>query len=290
MEKAIPAAAPKRKVGLPLAGGVAVLFLLAVVGGVVLLRGRGAPATETPTARAVSVIAMPTETEPAVIGDGRIVFTSERDGNGEIYVMNADGSGLTRLTNNPARDIEPSWSPDGRRMAFISGRDDADPEHCPPECNWEVYVMGMDGDRQTRLTYNSVADDVDPVWAPQCMLGECPTGLIAFQSNRDGNWEIYVVDALTGEERRMTYNLGWDENPYWSPDGKWIASASTDQTVKVWDATNGQEAVTLKGHTHRVAVIVFSPDWRRLASANETGMVKVWDAPALKRSCRHRGE
>ena len=62
-----------------------------------------------------------------------------------------------------------------------------------------------------------------------------------------------------------------------SPDGKRLASASDDQTVKVWDATSGQELLTLKGHTNRVIAVAFSPDGKRLASASGDGTVKVWD-------------
>ena len=63
-----------------------------------------------------------------------------------------------------------------------------------------------------------------------------------------------------------------------SPDGKRLASASGDQTVKVWDATSGQEMLTLKGHTAAVMSVAFSPDGKRLASASYDQTVKVWDA------------
>ncbi|MBC7819238.1 MAG: PD40 domain-containing protein, partial [Planctomycetaceae bacterium] len=63
-----------------------------------------------------------------------------------------------------------------------------------------------------------------------------------------------------------------------SPDGKRLASASQDQTVKVWNATSGQETLTLKGHAGGVWSVAFSPDGKRLASASADGTVKVWDA------------
>ena len=63
-----------------------------------------------------------------------------------------------------------------------------------------------------------------------------------------------------------------------SPDGKRLASASQDETVKVWDAATGQETLTLKGHTSGVMSVAFSPDGKRLASASMDGTVKVWDA------------
>ena len=85
----------------------------------------------------------------------RIAFTSHRDGNWEIYVMNADGSGQTCLTKNPAADVVPSWSPDGRRLAFESFRD----------LNWEIYVMNGDGSGQTRLT-DIIVWDLYPSWSP----------------------------------------------------------------------------------------------------------------------------
>lgn len=85
----------------------------------------------------------------------RIAFNSYHGGRAEIYVMNADGSGLTRLTNNPANDWDFSWSPDGRRIAFVSFRDD----------NWEIYVMNADGSGLKNLT-NNPADDQWPSWGP----------------------------------------------------------------------------------------------------------------------------
>ena len=100
--------------------------------------------------------------EPSSPSD--IAFESLRDGNFEIYVMNADGSGQTRLTNNPVLDGSPSWSPDGGRIAFESLRDG----------NVEIYVMNADGSGQTRLT-NDPAFDGSPSWSPD-------GGRIAFES------------------------------------------------------------------------------------------------------------
>jgi len=86
---------------------------------------------------------------------GKIGFVSDRDGNFEIYVMNADGSERTNLTNNAAYDGPAAWSPDGSHIAFISDRDGND----------EVYVMNADGSAQTRLTYDSENDHA-PCWSP----------------------------------------------------------------------------------------------------------------------------
>ena len=72
-----------------------------------------------------------------------------------IYVMNPDGSGLTRLTSTD-QDAFPTWSPDGTRIAFASHRDG----------NWEIYVMNADGANQTNIT-NNPADDVYPLWRPR---------------------------------------------------------------------------------------------------------------------------
>jgi WD40-like Beta Propeller Repeat len=84
---------------------------------------------------------------------GKIAFSSNRDGNAEIYLMNADGSNQTRLTNNPASDAQPAWSPDSKKIAFTSDRDG----------NGEIYVMNADGSNEARFT-NDGAPDTDPAW------------------------------------------------------------------------------------------------------------------------------
>ena len=80
---------------------------------------------------------------------------SGRDGNDEIYVMNADGTRQTRLTINPASDWFPAWSADGAKIAFSSFRDGYE----------QIYVMSADGSGLTRLT-NNVGNDTSPAWSP----------------------------------------------------------------------------------------------------------------------------
>ena len=93
---------------------------------------------------------------PAWSPDGRtIVFVSWRDGNGEVYAMDADGSSPRNLTQDPAKDVRPAWSPDGRRIAFVSRRDG----------NSEIYVMNADGSGKRNLTRDRASDD-SPTWSP----------------------------------------------------------------------------------------------------------------------------
>src|SRR5207253_40625 len=108
---------------------------------------------------------------------GQIAFTTDRDGNVDIYLMHADGSGVTRLTNNPARDFWPVGWPDGRQIAFKSERDG----------NEDIYVMNADGSGVRKLS-NNPSLDVGPAWSRDGTR-------IAFYSERDGNGEIYVVNA-----------------------------------------------------------------------------------------------
>jgi hypothetical protein len=125
-------------------------------------------------------------------------------------VMNADGSGVTRLTNDSSFDTEPTWSPNGMKIAFVSYRDG----------NSEIYTMNADGSGQTNITNNG-ADDRDPNWSPDGQR-------IVFASNRDGDpFEIYTMNANGTGVTRLTNNTGLDREPAWSPDGKKITFAAS---------------------------------------------------------------
>lgn len=141
--------------------------------------------------------------------DGSIAFDSGRDGNSEIYKMNPDGTGQTRLTNNPASDTEASWSPDGNRLTFESNRTG----------NGEVFAMNANGGGQTDLT-NNPATDGQGAWSPK---GD----QIAFFSARDGNNEIYRMNADGSGQTRLTNDPRNDFRPAWSPDGTKIAFTRT---------------------------------------------------------------
>jgi dipeptidyl aminopeptidase/acylaminoacyl peptidase len=136
--------------------------------------------------------------------NAKIAFNSNRDGNDEIYVMNADGTGQTRLTNNAASDFEPAWSPDGTKIAFNRG--------------FDIFVMNADGSEPTRLTF-AAAMNIAPSWSPDGTK-------IAFHSSRDGNFEIYVMNADGSNQTRLTSNAAGDFAPAWSPDGQRIVFRS----------------------------------------------------------------
>ena len=114
--------------------------------------------------------------------------------------MNADGTGLLRLTDVPESDLYPAWSPTNL-IAFNSYRDG----------NWEIYLMNTNGTNQKNLTNNSTGDDLFPAWSPD-------GSKIAFQSNRDGAYEVYVMNADGTGQTRLTLNTGdTDGQPAWSP-------------------------------------------------------------------------
>ncbi len=151
----------------------------------------------------------------AVDAQARIAFSSNRDGNSEIYVMDTDGGNQRKLTNNRHGDWSPSWSPDGKRIAFVSNRDGHVIDGIPTS---DIYVMDADGGNQQNLTNNPPGSDWFPSWSPDGKR-------IAFVSDRDGpfNPEIYVMDADGGNQQRLTNNPpGSDWFPSWSPDGKRI--------------------------------------------------------------------
>jgi Tol biopolymer transport system component len=130
-----------------------------------------------------------------VICLNRYAFTNDGDGNWEIYVMNAqDGSNQTNLTLDPATDEFPSWSPDGTKIAFVTGTD--------------IYVMNADGSGQTNISHNP-AFEQHPSWSPDGTK-------IAFTSYRDGNTDIYVMNAQDGSNQtRLTDNAASDALPDW---------------------------------------------------------------------------
>src|ERR671923_7810 len=131
----------------------------------------------------------------------------------DVYVMNADGSQVRELTFSNAFDGDPTWSPDGKKIAFESQRDG----------NSEIYTMNAAGSGQTRLTNDAgkVADisldfvHADPAWSPDSKK-------IAFASTRDGDYEIYTMNANGSDQTNLSENAALDALPTWSPDGKEI--------------------------------------------------------------------
>lgn len=151
------------------------------------------------------------ELGPSFSPDGRrVAFHTDRDGNWEIYILAADGSGLTNVTEHQASDRSAAWSPDGTRLAFVSGRDGSD----------DIFVMDVDVGVAVNHTEGR-ARDATPVWSPG---GDW----IAFSTDRDGDYEIALLSVRDGTIRQVTDNLIRDEFPTWSPDGNRISYASSD--------------------------------------------------------------
>ena len=227
-----------------------------------------------------------------VDAQGQIAFSSNRDGpahvihgwpTSDIYVMDADGNNQRRLTNNPASDHSPSWSPDGKRIAFVSDRDG----HVHPIRGFptsDIYVMDADGGNQQNLT-NDPHRDSSPSWSPDGKH-------IVFSSDRNNdrghNIEIYVMDADGNNQHRLTNNLTEDKYPSWSPDGERIAFSARREghvvhnldityEIYVMDADGGNEQ-RLTENRNNDWDPVWSPDGNRIAfEADRKGDFVNWD-------------
>jgi Tol biopolymer transport system component len=124
----------------------------------------------------------------------------------DIWIMRANGTHAHPLTEDPANDESPAFSPNGKRIAFSSTRDG----------DGEIFVMKPDGTHEHSITDNS-ASDFDPNFAPG-------GGHIAFASDRaGGDFEVFAMRADGSHQSRLTTNDGFDEDPCYSPNGKRIA-------------------------------------------------------------------
>jgi YVTN family beta-propeller protein len=149
---------------------------------------------------------------PDNLAGTKIAFVSNRDGPWNIYVMNPDGTNLTRLTTAVANNSDPDWSPDGSKIAFWSDRDG----------NYEIYVMNADGSDQKRLTERP-GFDFNPAWSPD-------GSKIAFVSD----WAICVMNSDGSNQVQLT-STGLNGSPAWSPDGKKIAyNSGLDDDGTIW--------------------------------------------------------
>jgi TolB protein len=147
---------------------------------------------------------------PAWSPDGsKIAFTSTRDGNAEIYVMNRDGSNVQRLTNHPMIDVTPTWSPTGTQLAFTSDRTGTP----------QIYIINADGTQLQQITRESYCDR--PTWSP------APLNEIAYSARSGGGNIIKVFDFATRSTRALTDNIGNNESPAFSPNGRHVAFVSS---------------------------------------------------------------
>jgi TolB protein len=140
---------------------------------------------------------------------GRIVFSSTRDGNAEIYSAAADGTDIKRLTNDPGIDVSPACGPGGQ-IAFVSNR------HGSPQ----IWMMDASGGGQKRVTYKGEYNQT-PAWCP-----DPKKQLIAF-TGRDSSMDVFTINVATGEYTRITQGQGINKDPAFSPDCRMIAFASS---------------------------------------------------------------
>lgn len=203
--------------------------------------------------------------------NGLLTFASERDGNSEIYVATADGTTQVRLTDDPAADTDPAFSPDGTKIAFVSDRDG----------DREIYVMNADGTGQTRIT-DRPGDDMDPAWSPD-------GSRLAIRRNVEGNNEIFLIDAADGGNPvNLTDNepSHSDFLPDWSPDGEKIAyqryrSGSGDgfgnEVMLINADGTGQVNLTSNDNSINDGRPSFSPDGTRIAfDSNRSGSFEIY--------------
>ncbi|NMB64765.1 MAG: DUF5050 domain-containing protein, partial [Spirochaetes bacterium] len=238
----------------------------------------------------------------------KIVFVGYQSASsdGDIYVMNEDGSNIVNLTQTADHESRPNWSPDGTKIYFIKynagvydlyvmNQDGSNQQkiysavsggdyNISPDGSkialrsWdgsdeEIYVINSDGTGLTIMTDNDLLDDACPSWSPD-------GNWIAFVSNRDGggsNYNVYVMSSLSGSivYKLTSYNDVQFEVPQWSPDGTRIAFRrygnfllSNNHELFII-GTNGSNLTNISKNSSNDYYPLWSPDGSKIAFASE---------------------
>ena len=212
------------------------------------------------------------ELQPAWSPDGgRILYVrrARLSGRPDLFVMNANGRGRTRLTSTPVPERDPSWSPDGTGLVYAARTAPGEP--------FRIFVARADGSGREQLTSQKAGSDTAPVWSPDGTR-------IAFVSDRDGGFpELYLMNANGTGVKRMTTNALIDANPSWSPDGTRVVferccENGTSDLFTVDVTTRAEVGVTASTSSQEFDPS-WSPDGTRIAyDAFEVGQgnIDIW--------------
>jgi len=201
------------------------------------------------------LLAMPEPSQTQDVGkaSGKISFRSQRDGNWEIYVMNPDGSGQTRITKNNWPDDQPRFSPDAKKIVLRSEQDG----------NQDIYIINADGSDEKRLTTDP-SKDSEPAFSPDGKK-------IVFASKREGDWRIYIMNTDGSQQRALSQING--SGPRYSPDGKRIVFSSMkdgNPEIYIMDA-DGKGVTRLTNNSTIDSGPSFSADGKKIVFTAMTG-------------------
>lgn len=235
---------------------------------------------------------------PKFSPDGRqILFESNRDGPTELYIMNANGSGVRRLTFGGG-STGGTWHPDGSQIAF---------QRVIPGFSFEIFKINVDGTGETRLTFNPTEDSL-PTWSPDGTV-------IAFSSRReDPATDVHLMDPFGNVFANVTRSPGEDSAPTWAPDGTQLAfhsrldDASGEEIYRIKVDGTGRTRLTFNNVPQMSSTVfdifpAWSPDGTRIvfnsgrgatnfgeiyhmnAVTGDTDIVRVTDNPAIDQRC-----
>jgi dipeptidyl aminopeptidase/acylaminoacyl peptidase len=168
--------------------------------------------------------------------DGSLVaFVSNvESGHAKIFVERADGTGRVQLTDKTYSDTAPEWSPDGKRIAFMSDRNG----------RWQLYVMDRDGTHVAQLSRDDTANsDGSPSWSPDGKR-------IAFASNRSDKWQVYTMDVDGANVEELSHDDTGATRPQYAPGGRlaFLAERGTASLAPLYDLVivEGDKRTTLR--------------------------------------------
>ncbi len=229
---------------------------------------------------APSKTATPTETPdptPTLVGGGfsQIAYSSDHTGIPQIFVMNADGSDPSQVTNMTFGACQPAWSPDGARLVFVSPCSERQNQY--PGAN--LYIINADGSGLIPLE-TGADGNFSPAWSPD-------GAHIAFTSLRDGSRQIYVLNLTNNQVARLTGSSGdvrlpdWSMQPAWSPSGTQIVFTGHSlltNAMQIWvmsDAGLGQALLIHRGSNNWNSLPEWSPDGKSILFYETLGDQKL---------------